>query len=88
VGSVTLHLDGCILGVPFTYTGTFTITTSVGTLAGSTSGTANNLAGPPPYDLTLTVVSGTGAYSGTTGTIDVSIQWLGGGSVTGSVSVP
>jgi hypothetical protein len=91
VGSVTLHLDGCV--TPFTYAGTFTITTSVGTLAGNVSGTANGLGGPPPYDfyLTLTVVSGTGVFSGTTGTIDVNIGWLGGGNpspVTGSVSVP
>ena len=91
VGSVTLHLDGCV--APFTYAGTFTITTSVGTLAGNVSGTANGLGGPPPYDfyLTLTVVSGTGAFSGTTGTIDVNIGMVGDGSpspVTGSVSVP
>jgi len=93
VGSVTLHLDGCVHFGPFIYTGTFTITTSVGTLAGNVSGTTNGLDGPPPYvfDLTLTVVSGTGAFSGTTGTIDANIQWLGGGNpspVTGSVSVP
>ncbi len=93
-GSVTLHLDGCIFGAPFTYTGTFTITTSVGSLAGNVAGTVSNpLLGPPPYDydLTLTVVSGTGAFSGTMGTIHVSIQWPGGGSpspVTGSVTVP
>jgi hypothetical protein len=91
VGSVTLHLDGCV--APFTYTGTFTITTSVGTLAGNVSGTVNGLGGPPPYGfyLTLTVVSGTGAFSGTTGTIDVNIGMVGDGSpspVTGSVSVP
>ncbi len=68
VGSVTLHLDGCVpFGPPFTYSGTFTITTSVGTLAGAAVGTANNLAGPPPFvfDLTLTVLSGTGAFAAT-----------------------
>jgi hypothetical protein len=94
VGSVTLHLDGCVFGAPFTYTGTFSITTSVGSLVGNVAGTVSNpLLGPPPYDydLTLTVVSGTGAFSGTTGAIHVSIQWPGGGSpspVTGSVTVP
>jgi hypothetical protein len=96
VGSVTLHLDGCVFGAPFTYTGTFAITTSAGSLAGNVTGTVSNpLLGPPPYDydLTLTVVSGTGAFSGTTGTMHVSIQWPGGGSgsaspVTGSVTVP
>ena len=93
VGSVTLHMDGCVpFSPPFTYTGTFTITTSVGTLAGNVAGTVSNPFGPPPYlfDLTLTVVSGTGAFSGTTGTIDVNIQFLGGANpapVTGSVTV-
>jgi virginiamycin B lyase len=92
VGSVTLHLDGCVFGAPFTYTGTFTITTSVGTLAGNVAGTLNNpVTSPPPYvyDLTLTIVSGTGSFSGTTGAIPVSIQWLGAnpGPMTGSVGV-
>ena len=62
----------------FTYTGTFTVTTSVGTLAGTVAGTFNNpVTTPPPYvyDLTLSVVSGTGAFSGTTGNIPVTIQW-------------
>ncbi len=94
VGSVTLHLDGCVpLGPPFTYTGTFIFTTSVGTLVGNAAGTANDLTGPPPFvfDLTLTVLSGTGAFAGTTGTINVNIQGLGGTNpspVTGSVTVP
>jgi hypothetical protein len=86
-----LHLDGCIVGAPFTYAGTFTTTTSVGTLAGNASGTVNSPIGPPLYDfdLTLTVVSGTSAFSETTGTIDVNIEWLGGENpVTGSVTVP
>jgi alpha-tubulin suppressor-like RCC1 family protein len=94
VGSVTLHLDGCVPAEPpFTYTGTFTITTSVGTLAGNAAGTDSNLVGPPPYfsDLTLTVLSGTGGFAGTTDTTGVSIQTSGGANptlVTGSVTVP
>ena len=94
VGSVTLHLDGCVPAEPpFTYTGTFTVTTSVGTLAGNAAGTDSNLAGPPPYfsDLTLTVLSGTGGFAGTTGTTGVSMQTSGGANpalVTGSVTVP
>ena len=94
VGSVTLHLDGCIDGAPFTYTGTFTVTTSVGTLAGNVAGTLNNpVTTPPPYvyHLTLTVVSGTGAFSGTTGSIPMNIQWSGSGinpsPMSGSVGV-
>ena len=93
-GSVTLHLDGCVpADPPFTYTGTFTITTSAGTLAGSAAGSDGNLSGPPPYfsNLTLTILSGTGAFVGTTGTIDVSIATSGvpnPAPVTGSVTVP
>ena len=86
MGSVTLHLEGCIAGAPFTYTGTFTITTSVGTLAGNVAGTLNNpVTSPPPYvfELVLTVVSGTGSFSGTTGNIPVTIQWFGAKSVSG-----
>ena len=47
VGSVTLHLDGCVfdIGAP-TYAGTFTIATSVGTLAGNAAG-PNNSDHPP-----------------------------------------
>lgn len=93
VGSVTLHLDGCIvLGVfpQISYTGAFAITTSVGTLSGNAAGPINDILSPGPVDfeLTLTVVSGTGAFAGTTGTINVSIQWPGGTPVTGSVTVP
>jgi hypothetical protein len=98
VGSVTLHLDGCVtIGAPSTYTGTFTIATSVGTLAGNANGPIYNVPvfGPPPFpvpdfELTLSVLSGTGAFAGTTGTIHVSMQWPPpfGPPVTGSVSVP
>src|SRR5580704_16536035 len=43
LGSVTLHLDGCVTPVMipperFTYAGTFTFATSVGTIAGNASG--------------------------------------------------
>ena len=93
VGSVTLHLDGCIvLGVfpQISYTGAFAISTSVGTLSGNAAGPINNILGPAPadFELTLTVLSGTGAFAGTTGTINVRIQLPGGTPVTGSVTVP
>jgi hypothetical protein len=100
VGSVTLHLDGCVtpLMIPperFTYAGTFTFATSVGTIAGNASGAIYNAASSPPplpddYELTLSVLSGTGAFGGTQGTIHVSIQWPPpfGSQVTGSVTVP
>jgi hypothetical protein len=92
-GSVTLHLDGCIVlgGFPqISYTGAFAITTSVGTLTGDVAGPINNILGPGPvdYELTLTILSGTGVFAGTTGTINLSIQWPTGTPVTGSVMVP
>ena len=96
VGSVTLHLDGCVaFGFPSTYTGAFTIATSVGTLAGNAAGPIYNVpaylpSDVPDFELTLSVLSGTGAFAGTTGTIHVSIQWPPpfGPPVTGSVTVP
>ena len=91
VGSVTLHLDVCVAVVPLigALTGTFTIATSVGTLAGSAAGQATGLGFPTDFELTLTVLSGTGAFEGTTGTIHVSIQWPSGPlpPVTGSVTI-
>jgi DNA-binding beta-propeller fold protein YncE len=86
VGSVTLQLSGCV--EPTTYTGTFSITTSVGTLSGDVAGTILNVLGPPPmeFELGLSVLSGTGAFADASGTLDVNI--LAGSSVTGTVTVP
>jgi hypothetical protein len=75
VGAVTLHIAGC--ADPFTtmsFSGSFTISTNVGTLTGTasgpvtlTSGTGGSLA--VLFQLTLSVVSGTGSFAGTTGTL-------------------
>jgi hypothetical protein len=94
VGSVTLHLGGCALfGLnESSYTGTFAIATSVGTLAGSAAGPVSTV-NPPLFDseLTLTVLSGTNAFTGTTGALHLSIEWQltdpSSSPATGSVSV-
>lgn len=95
VGSVTVHLDGCVsVGSPFTYAGTFAIATSAGTLTGNAAGPINNVPAnqsfPVDFELTLTVLSGSGAFAGTTGLIHVSVLWPPpyGVQVSGSVSVP
>ena len=83
---MTLQLSFCV--EPTTYTGTFSITTSVGTLSGDVAGTILNVLGPPPmeFELGLSVLSGTGAFADASGTLDVNI--LAGSSVTGTVTVP
>ena len=94
VGSVTLHLDGCFNpSFPFTYTGIFAIATRVGTLAGNANGPVSSrpfAPSVPDFELTLTVLSGPGAFAATTGTIHVSVLWPPpyGPRVSGSVSVP
>ena len=92
VGPVTFHLDGCTTPTEssFTYAGTFTIATSVGTLAGDAAGPINVSIYPYDFELTLTVLSGTGAFATTTGILHASIQWPydSGNSVSGSVTVP
>lgn len=80
VGNVNLHVAGCLnlFGFPTSsYIGTFTITTSVGTLSGSVAGLAIlNVEGFPPsvvpitFEPTLTVNVGTGSFAGTTGALD------------------
>jgi hypothetical protein len=92
VGTVTLQTDGCIpYGGPsfplvFLYSGTFTITTDVGTLSGTVTGQINNeylliIRGLPlelvtaSATLTLTATSGTGLFTGTAGTLNFSAQF-------------
>jgi hypothetical protein len=77
VGTVNLHISGCVF-LAFSYSGSFTITTSVGTLSGSASGPVSiNLSNVPPgpyvYDLTLSVMNGTGSFAGTSGSLHVLI---------------
>jgi hypothetical protein len=105
VGTVKLQTDdACIpFGTPgfpfvFSYSGTFTITTNVGTLSGAAGGQINNTivypwpsiptVVPVTAELALTASSGTGLLTGITGTLDVSVQFDGLGSLgfVGSVS--
>jgi len=71
------------------YSGTFTISTNVGSVSGTVAGQINNQTtsvvppdvGPVSADLTLTATSGTGVFTGTTGTLNVSLQFPTLGSV-------
>jgi hypothetical protein len=78
VGNVTLDIAGCFVTTnevhpPFTYAGSFTITTSVGTLSGTASGPID-VQGTVPnglviYQITLSANAGTGSFAGTTGSL-------------------
>src|SRR2546421_107541 len=75
-GIATLHIQGCVDPGITTYTGTFTISTSGGSVSGSASGPINFFVSPT-FDLTLAVTSGTGTFAGTTGTLHAAIDWPG-----------
>jgi hypothetical protein len=88
VGTVTLHIEGCVINGITSYAGTFTISTSVGTVSGTATGPLNiSIAS---FDLTLTVTSGTGAFAASTGTLHASIIWPPpfGAAINGSVTAP
>jgi hypothetical protein len=70
VGNVTLHIAGCVLD-PYTYSGSFTITTGVGTLSGSATGSITYIGDTleSSYQITLSVTTATGSFSGTTGSL-------------------
>jgi hypothetical protein len=96
VGPVTLDIAGC--ADPFTtmsFSGLFTISTNIGTLTGTasgpvtlTSGTGGSLA--VLFDLTLKVVSGTGSFAGTTGTLQFATTYPSSAPPTfsGTVTAP
>jgi hypothetical protein len=78
-------MDGCVslvlppAAIPFD--GGFTLTTNVGTLNGTAAGpittefTPSRSLFPASATLTLTAISGTGDFMGTTGTLSVNLQW-------------
>ena len=94
VGAVTFHTDGCFQEVAssFTYTGTFTISTNLGSVSGSVAGPIN---GAPfyktfDYEITLAVTSGTGGFTKTRGALHASILAINQPTpapVTGNLSV-
>jgi hypothetical protein len=90
VGTVTLHIEGCVSSPITSYTGTFTISISVGTLSGTASGPLTLNPSVYTYDLTLTATAGTDAFASATGTLHSLINWPApfGPSITGTVTVP
>jgi hypothetical protein len=71
VGNVTLHIAGC--ATSSTFTGSFTITTSVGTLSGSATGpiTVQEIGVDlyQIYQISLSVDTTTGSFARTTGSL-------------------
>jgi uncharacterized protein YjbI with pentapeptide repeats len=76
VGNVTLHIAGCVSD-PYTYAGSFTITTGVGTLSGSAKGSITYIGDTleSSYGITLSVTTETGSFSGTTGSLGFSAPY-------------
>jgi hypothetical protein len=88
VGTVTLHLEGCI-DVSLFFRGTFTLATSAGTLSGTSFGQIRmtGLQFPFTYELTLDPTSATGVFSGIPGQLHLSLVWPGEQAVTGEVTL-
>jgi hypothetical protein len=92
IGAVTIQMPGCLLfDVPnfplaIGFSGTFTITTNVGTLSGTVAGGFRNVFvtpfNPQPVTagFTLTATSGTGLFAGTTGPLNLDLGWSPPGS--------
>lgn len=86
VGTVTLHVSGCVNLTLGTYEGTFTMTTEVGTLSGTATGPT--VLPPGNQLLTLQVDAGTGLFAGTTGSLAFSISPFNVLPYFGTVTVP
>jgi hypothetical protein len=99
VGTVTLQMVGCVpLVLPPTPAlfspGTFDLTTNVGSLSGTASGQITTVVvspgniEPSTAALTLTATAGTGDFTATTGTLNVSLHWpeLGSLSFIGTIA--
>jgi hypothetical protein len=91
VGNVSLHVAGCVNAFPPSqYAGSFTITTGVGTLSGSASGSVALQLPNVALQITLSVNAGTGSFTGTTGGLLFSTMapLITQPSFVGSVTVP
>jgi hypothetical protein len=74
VGTVDLTVAGCWNFYASYFSGSFTITTGIGTLSGSASGPESTVGSPPnpafdQFALMLTAMAGTGSFAGTTGNL-------------------
>jgi uncharacterized protein YjbI with pentapeptide repeats len=76
VGNVTLHIAGCVTD-PYTYAGSFTITTGVGTLSGGAMGSITYIGDTLEmnYGISLSVTTATGSFTGATGTLGFSAPY-------------
>jgi len=90
VGTVTLQMESCtplvLPPTPAPFAGTFALTTNAGTLSGTAAGQITNVSlpsgvYPQAATLSLAATSGTGLFTGTTGTLNVSLQWPTSGSL-------
>ena len=91
VGNASLHIAGCVDAFPPSqYAGSFTITTGVGTLSGSASGSVALQLPNVVVQLTLSVNAGTGSFAGTTGSLLFSAAFplASEQSFVGSVALP
>jgi len=86
-GTVTLHIAGCVSQDITQYSGTFTISASAGTLAGTALGSVDISSSTATFDLTAAATSGTGTFKKPGGTLNIHINWGGGSVITGTVSV-
>jgi hypothetical protein len=85
VGTVTLEVQGCVSPDITHYDGTFTLSTSVGSVSGTAAGPID-FSASPNFDLTADVTSETGAFAGIAGTLRITIDWPGSDAITGSVA--
>ena len=88
VGSMTI--DGCVDGAIANYSGTFSISTPLGTVSGTAVGPLNTATSPVVFHLVLTATASTGAFAGLSGTLLADISWGGfpATAITGTITAP